>query len=72
MPEYFRHWSPLPVPAKRIRTVPYALASLLPPLADAPLFAPASEPDAFLHEEPAYKTWTPQIHRGPAARESDK
>jgi tRNA threonylcarbamoyladenosine biosynthesis protein TsaB len=66
MPAHFRHWSPLPVPAKRVRTVPYALADLLPPLGDAPLFAPAPEPDAFLHEEPAYKTWTPQIHRGPA------
>jgi tRNA threonylcarbamoyladenosine biosynthesis protein TsaB len=65
MPAHFRHWSPLPAPAGHIRTVPYALADLLPPLADAPLFAPAPEPDAFLHEEPAYKTWTPQIHRGP-------
>ncbi|MDR0354046.1 MAG: peptidase M22 [Opitutaceae bacterium] len=71
MPEYFRHWTPLPVPAHRVRSVPYSLASLLPPLADAPLFAPAPEPDAFLHEEPAYKTWTPQIHRAPATRESD-
>jgi tRNA threonylcarbamoyladenosine biosynthesis protein TsaB len=66
MPGHFRHWTPLPVPAECVRAVPYALADLLPPLADAPLFTPAPEPDAFLHEEPAYKTWTPQIHRGPA------
>ena len=24
-------------------------------------------PDAFLHEEPRYVTWTPQIHRAPAS-----
>jgi tRNA threonylcarbamoyladenosine biosynthesis protein TsaB len=66
MPAHFRHWSPLPAPAGHIRSVPYSLADLLPPLADAPLFAPALAPDAFLHEEPAYKTWTPQIHRRPA------
>ncbi len=72
MPAQFRHWSPLPVPAERVRVVPYSIADLLPRLADTPLLVPAPEPDAFLHEEPSYKTWTPQIHRGPAARESDK
>ena len=24
-------------------------------------------PDAFLHEDPNYKTWTPRIHGAPAA-----
>ena len=62
MPEHFRNWTPLP-PATRI--VPYALETLFshPALADAPLFTPAPEPDAFLHEEPVYQTWTPQVHQ---------
>jgi len=63
MPEGFRHWTPLPASTE---TVPYSLATLLPPLADADLFYEAAEPDAFLHEEPVYKTWTPQIHRAPS------
>jgi hypothetical protein len=33
-------------------------------IADAPLLTPAPEPDAFLHEEPVYQTWTPRAHRG--------
>ena len=62
MPEAFRHWTSLPA---SVETVPYALAALLPPLADADLFYAAPEPDAFLHEEPVYKTWIPQVHRAP-------
>lgn len=63
MPEGFRHWSQLPT---QLETTPYSLAALLPALADADLFYEAIEPDAFLHEEPAYKTWTPQVHRAPS------
>lgn len=63
MPEGFRSWSQLPA---QLETTPYSLAALLPTLADADLFCEAAEPDAFLHEEPSYKTWTPQIHRAPA------
>ena len=62
MPEYFRHWSSLPAGVAR---VPYSLAELLPRIADADLFRPTEAPDAFLHEEPNYASWTPQIHRAP-------
>lgn len=62
MPENFRHWSTLPVGAT---SVPYSLADALPRIAHTDLFRPAPAPDAFLHEEPSYVTWTPQIHRAP-------
>ena len=62
MPEGFRHWTPLPA---GVTSTPYVLADLLPRVADADLFRPTAAPDAFLHEEPAYATWTPQIHRAP-------
>jgi tRNA threonylcarbamoyladenosine biosynthesis protein TsaB len=62
MPEGFRHWASPPAP---VQTTPYSLASLLPGIADVELFDPAAEPDAFLHEEPVYLTWTPKIHRAP-------
>ena len=61
-PEGFRSWSKVPVP---VTTVPYSLSTLFPLLGDAELFSPAAEPDAFLHEEPVYQTWTPQVHRAP-------
>jgi tRNA threonylcarbamoyladenosine biosynthesis protein TsaB len=61
-PEHFRHWSALPADVGR---VPYALAQLLPKVWDADLLRPTDAPDAFLHEEPRYVTWTPQIHRAP-------
>jgi tRNA threonylcarbamoyladenosine biosynthesis protein TsaB len=63
MPEGFRHWSHLPV---GVKTVPYVLADLLPRVWDVDLLRPSVAPDAFLHEEPSYVTWTPQIHRAPA------
>jgi tRNA threonylcarbamoyladenosine biosynthesis protein TsaB len=65
MPENFRHWSELP---RGVTRVPYSLADLLPRTADADLFLATDAPDAFLHEEPSYVTWTPQIHRAPAAK----
>jgi len=64
MPEHFRHWSPLPADVTR---VPYSLAAMLPQVADAELFRATDAPDAFLHEEPSYVTWTPRIHRAPAS-----
>jgi tRNA threonylcarbamoyladenosine biosynthesis protein TsaB len=64
MPEQFRHWSPLPPDVQR---VPYSLAELLPRVWDADLLRGTDAPDAFLHEEPSYVKWTPQIHRAPAA-----
>jgi tRNA threonylcarbamoyladenosine biosynthesis protein TsaB len=62
MPEGFRHWSPLP---PGVAPTPYGLAELLPRVADRDLFRPTNAPDAFLHAEPSYATWTPQIHRAP-------
>ena len=63
MPEGFRHWTQLPA---SVETTAYSLAALLPTLADADLFYAAAEPDAFLHEEPVYQTWTPKVHRAPS------
>ncbi|MSU25492.1 MAG: peptidase M22 [Opitutus sp.] len=63
LPENFRHWSPLPAGVAR---VPYSLAEMLRRVADVELFHATDAPDAFLHEEPSYATWTPKIHRAPA------
>lgn len=62
MPEGFRHWSALPT---GVTPTPYSLAALLSAVGDAAIFTATDSPDAFLHEEPSYKTWTPQIHRAP-------
>lgn len=62
MPDGFRHWSTLPAGVTR---TPYSLAALLPQVADKDLFRATEAPDAFLHEEPSYATWTPQVHRAP-------
>ena len=62
MPGEFRHWSALPPGVER---VPYKLAELLARVADAPLFHATDAPDAFLHQEPQYAAWAPQIHRAP-------
>jgi tRNA threonylcarbamoyladenosine biosynthesis protein TsaB len=63
-PDSFRHWDPLPAGTALL---PYDLAAILalPSAASADLFRPRPEPDAFLHQEPDYKKWTPQIHRAP-------
>jgi tRNA threonylcarbamoyladenosine biosynthesis protein TsaB len=61
-PENFRHWSTLPA---ETTTTPYSVRDLLERATDAEIFDPAPAPDAFLHEEPSYVTWTPQIHRAP-------
>lgn len=62
MPDGFRNWTPLPT---SLRRVSYSIADMLPAIIDLPLIRPCDEPDAFLHEEPSYVTWTPQIHRAP-------
>jgi tRNA threonylcarbamoyladenosine biosynthesis protein TsaB len=63
-PEGFRRWDPLPQGTK---ATSYDLAALfaLPSVAAADIFREAPHPDAFLHQEPAYAKWTPQIHRAP-------
>lgn len=62
MPENFRHWSQ---PPPGVCLAPYSLDQLLPRAFDADVFRATAAPDAFLHEEPSYVTWTPQIHRAP-------
>jgi tRNA threonylcarbamoyladenosine biosynthesis protein TsaB len=62
MPENFRHWSPLP---EQVTSISYSLADLLPRVWDEDLFRATDSPDAFLHEEPSYVTWTPRIHQAP-------
>ena len=64
-PDDFRHWTPLP---SKVSLVPYVLADLWARAPDADLIRATSAPDAFLHEDPSYATWTPQIHRAPASR----
>jgi tRNA threonylcarbamoyladenosine biosynthesis protein TsaB len=59
LPENFRIWAARPA---ETRTVAYDLATLLPRLAETDLFRPTEAPDAFLHEDPSYQTWTPRIH----------
>ncbi|TSJ78706.1 peptidase M22 [Rariglobus hedericola] len=62
MPEFFRHWTPLPA---GVTTTRYAVNLLFMTLMDAELFQPSSEPDAFMHEDPTYVTWSPQVHQAP-------
>jgi tRNA threonylcarbamoyladenosine biosynthesis protein TsaB len=65
-PAGFRHWTPLPEPPPR--EVSFDLAALWahPAAAEAPLWHETTEPDAFMHEEASYVTWTPAVHRPPA------
>jgi tRNA threonylcarbamoyladenosine biosynthesis protein TsaB len=62
-PENFRAWAARPAEA---RTTGYDLATLLPRVAEADLFRATEAPDAFLHEDPSYQTWTPRIHGPPS------
>ena len=62
MPEGFRNWTPLP---PGVRTATYVIQDLFAELMDADLLRPTDAPDAYLHEEPSYVTWTPRIHRAP-------
>ena len=64
MPEGFRNWSTLPMQTK---SVPYSVGNLIPQAMDTDLFLETVAPDAFLHEEPNYVTWTPRIHQPPRA-----
>jgi len=61
--EEFRHWTPLPA---GVELLPYRVGELLEKAAEADLFRPVSEPEAFLPEMPRYATWSPQIHRAAA------
>lgn len=67
LPGGFRTWTPLPVPAEQITTLPYDVAALWahPRAVDAALWREVAVPDAFQHEDPSYATWTPAVHRAP-------
>jgi tRNA threonylcarbamoyladenosine biosynthesis protein TsaB len=62
-PEHFRHWTPLP---DGVAITPYDVPALLALAASTELFHATQAPDAFLHEEPSYASWIPQVHRAPA------
>jgi tRNA threonylcarbamoyladenosine biosynthesis protein TsaB len=59
MPENFRTWASRPA---ETQATSYDLATLLPRVAGVDLFRATEAPDAFLHEDPSYKTWHAQIH----------
>jgi tRNA threonylcarbamoyladenosine biosynthesis protein TsaB len=64
MPEGFRCWSAEPAGVERVS---YDVRSLLHTASDIDLLRQTDAPEAFMHEPPNYVTWTPQIHRAPAA-----
>ncbi len=64
MVEGFRHWSR---PPAQHELVPYSLPDYVAATASVDLLRATDQPDAFLHEEPSYQTWQPQIHRPPAS-----
>ena len=61
-PAGFKAWAPLP---PSTQTAPYCVRELLGRFPHSPLFLEAPSPDAFLHAEPTYAKWVPQIHRAP-------
>jgi tRNA threonylcarbamoyladenosine biosynthesis protein TsaB len=61
-PADFRSWTPLPTD---VVTTPYDVAALLARTTEAAIFRSVEAPEAFLHEEPSYATWSPHIHRAP-------
>lgn len=65
-PAGFRRWSALP--DRLVEEIPYQPAQLAEALRDAALLRSTQEPDAFLHEDPSYVQWNPQVHQAPEAR----
>ncbi|MDD2762349.1 MAG: peptidase M22 [Opitutaceae bacterium] len=63
MPAGFRVWTPLP---RMVREASYSLPSLWRRHGETDLLHSAPAPDAFLHEDSSYASWTPQIHRAPS------
>ena len=61
-PDGFKAWSPRP---PGVLSVPYSVKDALAAHPEYPFFRETEAPDAFLHEEPAYAGWTPQIHKAP-------
>lgn len=63
-PASFRRWSALPA-NNPPRELPYDPAQLIASAPDTDLFNPEPDPDAFMHEQPSYATWNPQVHQPP-------
>jgi tRNA threonylcarbamoyladenosine biosynthesis protein TsaB len=63
-PGGFRAWAK---PPGEVAITPYVLADLWRHQGEADLLRAAPKPDAFLHEDATYATWTPQIHRAGAS-----
>jgi tRNA threonylcarbamoyladenosine biosynthesis protein TsaB len=63
MPKNFRTWTARP---QHLQLCSYSLAEILPSVMDGEFFQRCDAPDAFLHEEPSYATWTPHVHQAPA------
>lgn len=66
-PDGFRRWSALPAGVEP-RALPWSAAASLASAPDEAFFQEAPEPEAFLHEQPSYVAWTPQVHQAPSAR----
>jgi len=64
IPRGFRTWSK---PPPGLSEVPYDVPAMLTAARSLDLFHRTEAPDAFMHEQPSYVTWTPQIHRAPNA-----
>lgn len=65
MPAAFRHWSAMP--SGPVESIDYNVAELFARTGQLDLFRETAEPDAYLHDEPAYATWTPRVHQAPPA-----
>ncbi|MDX2186932.1 MAG: peptidase M22 [Opitutaceae bacterium] len=62
-PEHFRTWAALPPGTELIPSIP---RDFLEQTRNLALWHDAPDPDAFLHEDPSYKTWQPGVHRAPS------
>jgi tRNA threonylcarbamoyladenosine biosynthesis protein TsaB len=65
-PDNFRRWSALP-PGVEPRALAWSAATLIAAAPDEPFFHESPEPDAFMHEQPSYVAWTPQVHQAPSS-----
>jgi tRNA threonylcarbamoyladenosine biosynthesis protein TsaB len=65
-PDNFRRWSTLPADVEP-RALAWSAATLITAAPDEPFFQESSEPDAFMHEQPTYVAWTPQVHQAPTS-----
>ncbi len=63
LPAEFRRWA---APPRAADEVAYDVAALAARTAEVALLEPMALPDAFAHEPPEYRRWSPQVHRAPA------